>query len=88
MKKDLVEHISNQLSLPPETLSALPLISLHGSYAVVLENHRGMIAYGPEEVCVKTKTGMVRVQGERLCIHCMTKKTLELRGKIHRVEIE
>ena len=87
MKKDYVEKLSQSLAVPPETLGAVPLIKLHGSYSVVIENHRGMIAYDPQSVCVKTKTGMIRIMGERLCISCMTKKTLELRGCITRVEL-
>lgn len=87
MKKDFVEQLSDTLSVPPETLRAVPLIRLHGGYCILIENHRGMIAYDPASVCIKTKTGMLRVSGERLCISCMTQKTLELRGCIQKVEL-
>ena len=87
MRKDFVEQMSNSLAVPPETLGAVPLIHLHGSYSIVIENHRGMIAYDSSTVCIKTKSGMIRVSGERLCIACMTRRTLELRGSIHKVEL-
>lgn len=87
MKKELVEQLSNTLSVPPETIGSVPLIRMHGSFAIIIENHRGIIAYDPKAVCVKTKTGMIRISGDRLCIFAMTKKTLELRGCIHKVEL-
>ena len=63
MKKDLVEQISRQLSVPPESLCSLPLVHMQGSYAVTIENHHGIIAYAPEDVCVKTKGGHLRIIG-------------------------
>ena len=88
MKKDLVEQISRRFSVPPESLCSLPLVHMQGSYAVTIENHHGIIAYAEDNVCIKTKNGYIRVTGEGICIHCMTGKTLELRGRIRKVELE
>lgn len=88
MKKDFVEQISRQLSIPPESLRSMPLIHIQGNCAVTVENHHGIIAYAADDVCIKTRSGHLRVIGEDICIHCMTKKTLELRGKIRKVELE
>lgn len=87
MKKDFVEQLSNTLAVPPETLASVPLVRIQGSFCLTIENHRGMIAYDPASICVKYKTGMIRVSGERLCIATMTQKTLELRGCIRKVEL-
>ena len=87
MKKDLVEQFSHTFAVPPETIASIPVIHLHGGYSIVIENHCGMIAYAPNSVCVKTKTGMLRIDGERLCISCMSKKVLELRGIIAKLEL-
>lgn len=88
MKKDLTQGVAEALSIPPETLTDLPLVSVRGNRSVCIENHRGIVGYSEDCVQIAVKKGSIFVFGQKLHIVCMSRRTLELRGKILRMEWE
>ena len=88
MKKEFVHTVGEKLSLPPEALGEIPLAELRGCSSLTIENHRGILEYDDERVKVSVKHGAISVTGERLRIVCMSSRSLEIRGRIHSVELE
>jgi sporulation protein YqfC len=67
---------------------ALPLVEIVGSRRVLIENHRGVAAYGSNEIIVRGNTGYIRILGEKLILARMTNQQLVICGRIHGVELE
>lgn len=88
MKRDFSDSVSERLALPQEMLSHAPLVQLHGKGSVCIENHRGILEYTDCLVRVAVRRGTVNVVGNRMEIARMTRRIVEIRGCIHRVEME
>lgn len=81
------EWLSKRLDLPPDVLGGLPLAELKGDCQLRVENHRGILAYDPEEIHIGGKV-ILRVRGEGLELKAMRRGELLITGKIFSVEPE
>lgn len=68
-----------------ENITREPILELCGNSRVLIENHCGVIEYGPQQIRVKIKHGDFTVIGSglRLCRMCGEK--LLIRGRIEEV---
>lgn len=64
------------------------LVEICGSKRVLIENHRGIVSYGCNEIRVNVKDGQICVAGESLIISKMSKEKLVIIGKIHCVKMQ
>lgn len=74
--------------LPMLALPGRSLIEIVGCSRVLIENHRGVIAYTRELVRVRTSDGIVSVCGLDMIIRCMSRFQLVVTGSIHTVKLE
>ncbi len=51
---------------PREVTSNVPRITLTGCERVHIEQHKGLIAYSPEEIVLRTAVGLLRMTGQEL----------------------
>lgn len=65
-----------------------PLIEIFADRRVLIENHKGLRAYGTEKVMVSSKIGCICVEGRSLSIANMTGHQLVICGKILAVHLE
>lgn len=68
-------------------LPGIPLVEISGDRRVLIEHHRGVIAYGCCEICVRVKYGTVSVTGTGLNLVRMTKDQLVICGCIESVRL-
>lgn len=71
-----------------ERLKPRTLVELWGRERVLVEHHRGIRAYGDQEIRVGATYGMILVRGSGLRLCCMSREQLFISGKIHCVEME
>lgn len=64
------------------------LVELYGNERVLIEEHRGILAYGDEEIRVGTSFGVAVIQGMELRLCCMSRSQLVIRGRIACVRTE
>ena len=83
-----VERLSDAAGLPPEVLTGQLKLTVTGGRRAVLENHRGILSFGSELICVAAKNGRVVLRGDGLNITAMSAQWLVIGGKIHSVEWE
>ena len=72
---------------PGEILTGVPVVELKGTAEAVVINHRGVVAYGPEELRIASALGPLRVRGEGLTIFRMNRERIVLHGRIAAVEL-
>ena len=64
------------------------LVEILGTRRVLVERHRGILAYGKEEILVGASFGRIRVTGAELSLCCMSREQLFISGKIGQVSLE
>lgn len=71
-----------------EGLRPRTLVELYGNGRVLIEEHRGILAYGDEEIRVGTTYGMAVIEGLELRLCCMSRSQLVVCGRIGCVRME
>ena len=87
-KEGLLEKTAEVLDLPGDVVAGLPRIELTGSREVRMENHRGILSYGDDEICVSGGRLVVKVRGEKLELRSMNASQILITGAIRAVELE
>lgn len=77
-----------RLDLMDEPLPLQPLIELCGDRRVLIENHGGILEYGPERIRLSVRFGCVSIFGNGLKICRMQQRTLVISGRIASVVLE
>ena len=84
----LLERTAEALDLPAVALAGLPRLELVGDGELRMENHRGILAYGKEEIHVSGGVFIVKIAGEGLELRAMTGLELLITGKIRQIELD
>ena len=77
-----MERTAQALDLPADVLAGLPKVELTGDREVRMENHRGILSYGTEEIHVSGGQFVVQIRGEGLELRSMTGLELLITGRI------
>ena len=80
-RKNLLERAAGAFALPEDVLAG-------GSCEVYVENHRGILSYGEDEILLSGGRVMIRVRGTSLRLRSMTAEDLVITGLITAVELE
>ena len=88
-KRDgLARELAERMELPTEALLGAAKLSVTGGRQALIENHRGILAYGPEQIVVSTGRGKICLNGSELRLRAMNKNELLVLGKLQSVEWE
>lgn len=85
--KSWKQRLNGYLSLEYESLPLQSLLELCGDKRVLIENHAGIIEYGPERISVRVRYGVVSVIGKSLRLCKMQSQQLVIFGRIDRIEL-
>ena len=86
-KQTLMEKTAQALDLPADAVAGLPHLSLVGDRELLVENHRGILAYGTEEIHIGGGRLVIRVKGNGLQLRAMNEAELLITGQIFGVEL-
>lgn len=86
-KGGLLVRASRAFDMPADVMTGLPRIQLIGGEELRMEQHRGILAYGPEEIHISGGKLVVRVKGTNLELRAMTPTELLITGEIRGVEL-
>ncbi len=84
---DFMNTAAEALELPADVVAGAPLIELVGKRELRMENHRGILSYGDQEISVSGGRTLVTIRGEKLEISAMSANSLFITGTIHQVEL-
>ena len=85
-KQSILEKTAQALDLPPD-VAGLPRIELLGDRELRVEYHKGILAYGTEEIHISGGKLVIRVLGSGLELRSMTASELLVTGQIRAVEL-
>lgn len=86
-KGGLLQRATRAFDLPADGLTGLPRLELIGKQELRMEGHRGILAYGPEEIHIAGGKQVVRVKGAELELRAMGPEELLITGEIFAVEL-
>ena len=82
-----LERAAETFDLPADALAGLPKVELVGDGELRVENHKGILAYGREEIHISGGPFVVKVTGEGLELRAMTGLELLITGRIAGVQL-
>ena len=84
----LLERTAQLFDLPADVVAGVPRLELVGQGELRMENHRGILAYGTEEILVSAGSYVVRVKGVGLELRSMIGVELLITGRVRGVSLE
>ncbi|MBQ2698872.1 MAG: hypothetical protein IJF62_02935 [Firmicutes bacterium] len=84
---ELLNRLSRAADLPEEILARLSQVVLLGDAILTAEGHLGVLRCEPQQVVFRSRSGLVQISGEGLCICRIDEQELEVRGQIAQVEL-
>lgn len=77
-----IDKVALAADLPSEAFGVVPIIEIIGGNRVLVEHHLGILAYGLEQIIIKSSIGSIRISGSDLQLISMTKDQLIITGVI------
>lgn len=87
-KESVLERTAQVFDLPGDLVAGLPRMELIGGRELRMENHRGILAYGSEEIHISGGKLILKVRGEGLELRSMNAGELLITGQIRAVELD
>ena len=82
-----LERTAEVFDLPADALAGLPKLELVGSGELRVENHKGILAYGREEIHISGGVFLIKIAGQDLELRAMTGIELLITGKISQITL-
>lgn len=86
-KDGLLVRASRALDLPGDIMAGLPRLELIGDGELRMESHKGILAYGPEEIHISGGKMVIMVKGSELELRAMNPTELLITGRITAIEL-
>ncbi len=86
--KGLCADLAERLDLPLEALGGAVKLTAVDDRRLLIENHRGVLAYGDEAICVATGRGRITLRGTALRLRAMNRAELLVTGRLQSLEWE
>ena len=86
-REGLLERTAQFFDLPADVVAGLPRVELTGDRELRMENHRGILAYGAEEIRISGGRLVIKVRGAGLELRAMTGMELLITGRIAGIEL-
>lgn len=87
-REGLLEKTAEVLDLPGDVVAGLPRLELVGRRQLRMENHKGILAYGSQEIHISGGRLVVKVRGDGLELKTMNAGELLITGDIAGIELE
>lgn len=86
-REGLLEKTAQVLDLPGDVVAGLPRLELTGSRELRMENHKGILAYGSQEIHISGGKLVIKVRGSNLELKSMNASQLLITGEIDGVDL-
>lgn len=86
-KESLLEKTAEVFDLPGDLVAGMPRVEITGNRELRMENHKGILAYGSEEIHVSGGKLILKVRGVNLELRSMNAGELLITGTILGVDL-
>ena len=82
-----LERAAEVFDLPADAVAGGPRLELVGDRELRVENHKGILAYGREEIHISGGVYIIKVVGQELELRAMTGLELLITGKVLQISL-
>ncbi|WML35616.1 sporulation protein YqfC [Clostridium sp. OS1-26] len=82
------QNIAEKLDLPRDIILNMPKITVTGGNEIIIENHKGVVLFGENQVKINSGVGLISIYGERFEILFMGGSTITIGGKFKSIDYE
>lgn len=86
-KNEKAELLSERLDLPSDISVGSAKLSVYGKSKVLIENHKGILHYGENQIELNARGMTIRILGDELSISAMDKNDMLITGRILSLEL-
>lgn len=86
--KELPGDLCERMELPAEAVVGAAKLTVTDGRRILVENHRGLLEYGAEQIRVSTGRGQIILRGSGLTLGAMNGSELLIRGRLQSAEWE
>ena len=86
-KESLLERTAELLDLPADAVAGVPRLELVGTRELRMENHKGILAYGTDEIHVSGGKLIIKIRGSNLELRAMNASELLITGEIAGIDL-
>ena len=79
--------VAELFDLPADVVAGLPRLELVGDGELRMENHKGILAYGDQEIQVSGGVFLIQIRGSGLELRAMTGLELLITGRIDSIQL-
>ncbi len=83
--ENLLDKAADMFDLPEEVVAGAPRVTVTGCRRVLIENHRGMVLYGEEEIRVGGGRIEIVIGGKGLTLRSMSDTEMLITGEVSNV---
>ena len=87
-REGILKKTAEVFDLPGDLVAGLPRVELVGNRELRMENHRGILAYGTEEIHISGGKLILKIRGEDLELRSMNAGELLITGLLRGVDVE
>lgn len=87
IREGLLERTAELLDLPADAVAGVPRLELVGTRELRMENHKGILAYGDQEIQVSGGVFLIQIRGSGLELRAMTGLELLITGRIDSIQL-
>ena len=80
------KKITDAAGLPKDVILGIPILTATGTEELSIENYRGIIEYTDLLIRVQTKSGQIKVNGQKLQIEYYSNDEMKIVGNIMSIE--
>ena len=82
-----LERTAEVFDLPADAVAGVPRLELVGDGELRVENHKGILSYGQEEIHISGGIYLIKITGRELELRAMTGIELLITGKISQIAL-
>ena len=85
-RKRLLQSLASVFELPEDVILDLTRVTVTGNVQLMMENHRGILVYNPERICIRTQQGETVITGTGLKVDSLFASEILITGKIDGIQ--
>lgn len=87
-KDSFLDKAAEIFDIPGEVVAGMPRITVTGCRRVLVENHRGILEYGSEEIQINGGRMVLKLRGKGMELRALNTAELLITGRITGMEFE
>lgn len=82
------EIFADKLDLPRDIVLDLPKITIIADNEINVENHKGILLFEEDKIRIKSKVGIISIEGENFQVLYLESRTVTISGNFKAVRYE